>query len=285
MTLRAKKAEPSNKRLKLFMFSAFGVGKTTAAISFPRSYVIDGEKGTAHYSKLLDASGSHVFHTTSIDDVTEEVRTLGSTKHDYRTLVLDPITTLEADLMERVHKAYPKEGDMRKWQERDRTMRRLMTLILNLDMNVVVTAHGKVEYGDAMTKLGTTFDGWRRWPYAFDLVIELERRTRRRVGIVRKTRIEAFPDGAEFDFSYAEVARRYGADAVERAAEPVAVASAEQVAALKGLIDTVKLEEGVVDGWLRKAGVDSLEDLPAAIADKCIEFVRRKVTAATEGAS
>ena len=41
MALRAKAPEAVAKRLKLFMFGAAGVGKTTAAIQFPNSYIID----------------------------------------------------------------------------------------------------------------------------------------------------------------------------------------------------------------------------------------------------
>lgn len=266
------------KRLKLFLYSSFGVGKTTAAISFPRTYVIDGEKGTDHYAKQLKASGCEVYQTTDADDAIKEVRELKSSKHDFLTVAIDPVTTLEADLMEKCAEAFPGENDMRKWGMRDKTMRRLMNLLLALDMNVIVTAHAKTEYGEKMVKLGSTFDGWKRWPYSFDVVLELERRGTKRVATVRKTRIsDAFPDGDTFEFSYAEVARRYGAETLERAAEPVAIASAEQVVTLKELIDTVKLEEGAVDTWLRKAGVDALEDLPAAIAEKCIAHVRDKI--------
>lgn len=285
MALRGKKPEAMTKRLKLFIYSSFGVGKTTAAISFPRTYVIDGERGTDHYVKGLTASGSVVYQTTDVDDAIKEVRELKSSKHDFLTAAVDPVTTLEADLMEKCAEAFPGENDMRKWGMRDKTMRRLMNLLLGLDMNVIVTAHGKVEYGEKMVKLGTTFDAWRRWPYAFDLALELERRGTKRIAIVRKTRIsDAFPDGDTFEFSYAEVARRYGAETLERAAEPVAIASADQVATLRALIDTVKLEEGAVDGWLRKAGVDALEDLPAVLADKAITFVRNKI-AKTGGAT
>ena len=43
MALRARKPEAVTKRLKLFMFGPAGVGKTTAAIQFPNSYIIDCE--------------------------------------------------------------------------------------------------------------------------------------------------------------------------------------------------------------------------------------------------
>lgn len=279
MTLRAKKPEPVNKRLKLFLYGGPGIGKTTAAISFPDAYIIDGERGCEHYDKQIVANGGEVFPTVNAEDAIQEVRALGSEKHRFRTLVIDPINALEADLIERAEKEFG-AGDMRIWGTRDRTLRRLVNLIMSLDMNVVVTTHGKQEYGEKMVKLGTTFDGWKRLPYVFDLAIELERRGTRRVGIVKKTRLPGFIDGETFDFSYAEVARRYGTEVVERASQPVAIATAEQITALKALIDTVKLEEGAVEGWLRKAGVDTLEDLPGEIADKCIAFIKNKIAKA-----
>jgi hypothetical protein len=45
--LRGKKPEAINKRLKMFMYGGAGAGKTTAAIQFPNSYIIDCEKGPA----------------------------------------------------------------------------------------------------------------------------------------------------------------------------------------------------------------------------------------------
>jgi len=281
MALRAKKHEPVTKRLKLFLFGGPGAGKTTAAISFPRSYVIDGERGCDHYAKQLEASGSVLLQTTDPDDVVTEVRSLATEKHEYRTLVVDPITPMETTLIERGEKEFG-AGDMRIWGKRDRTLRRLTNLIMGLDMNVILTAHGKVDYGEKMVKLGTTFDGWKRLPYIFDLALELEKRGKRRVAIVRKTRLEGFGDGEEFDFSYEEVAKRYGQEVVSREAVPVAAATAEQTATLKGLIDTVKLEEGTVDKWLSKAGVEAIEDLPAEIAAKCIDHIRKKISNGAE---
>ena len=54
--LRARKPEAVTKRLKLFMFGPAGVGKTTAAIQFPNSYIIDCERGAENYDKLIAAS-------------------------------------------------------------------------------------------------------------------------------------------------------------------------------------------------------------------------------------
>ena len=67
--LRARKPEAVVKRLKLFMFGPAGVGKTTAAIQFPNSYIIDCERGCENYEKLINASNSVVYQTTDIHDV------------------------------------------------------------------------------------------------------------------------------------------------------------------------------------------------------------------------
>src|SRR5438128_1885251 len=83
--LRARKPEAVTKRLKMFMFGPAGVGKTTAAIQFPNSYIIDGERGTENYDKLITQSGSAVFQTTDIHEVVSEVKTLLTEKHEYRT--------------------------------------------------------------------------------------------------------------------------------------------------------------------------------------------------------
>src|SRR5688572_31957700 len=99
--LRAKKPEAVNKRLKLFMYGPAGVGKTTAAIQFPNSYIIDCERGAENYDKLIAASNSVVFQTTDIHEVMQEIRGLLTVQHDYRTLVIDPITTIYNDLLEK----------------------------------------------------------------------------------------------------------------------------------------------------------------------------------------
>src|SRR5678810_318522 len=97
--LRARKPEAVTKRLKLFMFGPAGVGKTTAAIQFPNCYIIDAERGSENYDKLITASGSAVFQTNDMNEVLAEVKALLTEKHEYRTLVIDPITTLYNDCL------------------------------------------------------------------------------------------------------------------------------------------------------------------------------------------
>ena len=291
MALKAKSPEAVDKRFKVFMFGGAGVGKTRAALQFGRNYHIDCERGADNYVDLYKASNSVRLQTTDYEEVIDQVRSLATEKHDYQTVTIDPVTTIESDLIMRsedhivaaimakgkstqAEAAMEAKGDMRVWRDRDRILKRLGLLLLNLDMNVIVISHGKVEYGDNMKKIGTTFDAWKRWEFMFDLSLEIARHGNRTVATVKKTRLAKFPHGDVFDFSYNAVRDRIGS-AIERPVETTVLASAEQVAELKRLVDIVKLPEGQTDKWLVAAQCDCFEDMPADKVAKCIEHVKK----------
>ena len=262
MALRARKPEAVTKRLKLFMFGPAGVGKTTAAIQFPNSYIIDCEKGAENYDRIVTASNSVVFQTTDINEVIQEVKSLLTERHEYRTLVIDPITTVYNDLLEKCELKVGTDFG-RHYGEANKTMKRLANLIMALDMNVVVTAHSKKEYGDNLRVLGHTFDGWRQLDYWFDLVIELGKKGKKRFAKVVKTRVDSFPDEDVFEWSYDAVKKRYDIAMLEKEADVVQLATGDQVREIKELLNIVRLPEGTTDKWFAKAGVDVWEDMPA----------------------
>src|SRR5690348_6890314 len=267
MALRAKKPEAVTKRLKLFMYGPAGVGKTTAAIQFPRSYIIDCERGAENYGKLINESGSVVMQTTDMQDAIDEVKALLTEKHEYRTLVIDPITTVYNDLLEKCEAKVGSDFG-RHYGAANKEMKRLANLIMALDMNVIVTAHAKTEYGANLSKLGYTFDGWRQLDYWFDLVIELGKKGKKRTAKVVKTRIETFPDEDVFEWSYDAIKKRYDASILEREAMTVALATPEHVREVKELLNIVRLPEGLVDKWFSKAQVDTWEDMSAETITK-----------------
>jgi DNA polymerase III delta prime subunit len=282
MALRAKKPEAIKKRLKLFMYGPAGVGKTTAAIQMARPYIIDSERGVEHakYVKLINESGGAVLQTNDANDVLAEVKALLTEKHDFRTLVIDPITPIYNDLLEKSEKKVGSDFG-RHYGEANKVMKRLMNLITALDMNVVMTAHAKKEYGDNLKVLGQTFDGWKSLDYLFDLVLELSRekgrKNAKRYATVVKTRLDEFPDQDVFEWTYDEVRNRYGGELLEREAKVVEMATPDQVRQLKELLDIVKLPEGTTEKWLAKAGVEAYDDMPADAISKCIDYVRGRM--------
>lgn len=280
MPLREKPPEAITKRLKAFMFSEAGVGKTTAAIQFPRPYIIDAEKGSENYDKLINGAGGVVFQSCDADEVVQEVKNLLTEKHDYRTLVIDPITPIYNDLLDKCEQQVGADFG-RHYGMANKTMKRLMNFIMSLDMNVIITAHAKTEYGPNLSKLGYTFDGWKNLPYIFDLVLELskvgEGAMSTRNARVRKTRIEKFKDGEVFEWSYKAIKDRYDVSVLERQAQQVSLATPEQVREVKDLLNIVRLPDDTVEKWWKKANVDSWEDMPADAIAKCIEHVRKKL--------
>ncbi len=289
--LRAKKPEAVNKRLKLFMFGPAGVGKTTAAIQFPNSYIIDCEKGAENYDRLITASNSVLFQTTDIHEVIQEVKSLLTEPHDYRTLVIDPITTIYNDLLEKCEAQVGSEWG-RHYGAANKTMKRLANLIMALDMNVVITAHAKKEYqtsgngSNTLAVVGQTFDGWKQLDYWFDLVVELSRgKTDRkptkthdpkRFAKVVKTRLEQFPDGEVFEWSYDAIRKRSDVESLERTPHSIRLATPDQVAEITNLLTLVRLPENTVEKWFAKAGVDMWEDMSQDTIQKCIDFVKNR---------
>ena len=283
MSLRARKPEAVTKRLKLFMFGPAGVGKTTAAIQFPNSYIIDCEKGAENYDKLITASNSVVYQTTDINEVLAEVKSLLSEKHEYRTLVIDPITMVYNDLLEKCEAKVGTDFG-RHYGEANKMMKRLANLIMALDMNVVITAHAKAEYGQNFSKIGYTFDGWKQLDYWFDLVIELGKKGKKRLAKVVKTRLEQFPDDEAFEWSYDSIKKRYDVSILEREAIVMQLATPEQLREIKDLLSVVRMPEGTTEKWFAKAGVDVWEDMSADVLQKCIEFVKYRLPSSSAAA-
>jgi len=279
--LRARKPEGVTKRLKLFMFGPAGVGKTTAAIQFPNSYIIDCEKGAENYDKLIAESNSVLFQTTDINEVIQEVKALLTEKHDFRTLVIDPITTIYNDLLEKCEAQVGSDWG-RHYAAANKTMKRLANLIMALDMNVVITAHAKKEYGQNLVVVGQTFDGWKQLDYWFDLVVELakNKKGKGRHAKVAKTRLEEFPDQEIFEWSYDAIRKRYDIHQLEREAMTVRLATQDQVGEIHSLLAIVRLPEGTVEKWFAKAGVDTWEDMPFEMLQKCIDFVKNRFPSA-----
>lgn len=283
MALRAKKPTATEKRLKMFMYGPPGVGKTTAALQFPRPYFIDTERGAENdqYVDLLNKSGGAYLFTTSPDELIAEVKSLISEKHEFRTLVIDPLTVIYNDLIDKGIDAAGGTDFGRHKAFADRPIKHLCALLTRLDMNVIITSHAKAKWvrgkdakgKDTVIEDGMTFDCYGRLDYIFDLVVELTKRGKDRVGTVKKSRITTFAEGEIFPFSYDTVAEKYGRNVLERDAAPVALATQEQCDTLKEMLAARKDGEAMLATWLEKADANDLSELTAEQAQKAIVFL------------
>lgn len=285
MALRGKKPEEITKRLKAFFYGVSGVGKTMAAIQFPAPYVIDAERGAenSQYVDALKKNGGVIFQTTDFDDLILEVRSLLSEKHTYKTLVIDPLTIIYSNLLNSCADKLGKNGKDgtergRHYLEAEKHMKRLLQLLMRLDMNVIITSHAKPEYapGGEMTIIGTTFDCYKKLDYLFDLAIEVTKRGKVRKGLVKKTRIASFEEGELFDFCYAEIAKKYGKDVIEKEAAIQKLVSKEQLSKIYELVYYSPVTQETMDKTLNKAGVSCYEDLTEEQAQKIIDWLEPK---------
>ncbi len=213
-----------------------------------------------------------------------EVTSLLSEKHSYKTVIIDPLTVVYNDLLDKSAKSLVTREDPlgtafgRHKAAADRKVKHLLNLLVRIDMNVIITSHAKMQWGDGMVKLGNTFDCYSKLDYLFDLVFEVEKRGKdQRVGIVKKTRHEGFKEADIFPFCYEEIANRYGREVLERKARPETLATTEQVDELTNLVGILKITEDVVDKWLDKANAAKFSEMPTETIIKCIDFCKSKV--------
>jgi len=278
MALKAKKPQQIEQRLKALFYGQAGVGKTMAAIQFPKPYIIDTEGSTnkPQYVKAINKVDGVVFMTVDFDEMINEIKSLLSEKHDYKTLVIDSLTLLYNDLLDKAEKKVGTDFG-RHYGEANKRMKQLLNLLFRIDMNVIITSHSKNEYGQNLAVLGQTFDCYKKLDYLFDLVFEIQKRGQTRVGIIKKSRIESLPDGETFPFSYDEIADRYGRGVLEREAIAEVLASKEQVAHLRHLVDLFKEPEEVVQKWLDKANAETFEEMNEEIIKKLITHMESKL--------
>lgn len=289
MPLKAKKPDPAKKRLKMFIFGTWGAGKTTAIMQFPKSVIIDTEKGTENYSKTIAKSESVVLQTSNAETIKEEIKTLLTEKHEFRTLDIDPITEVRKSIEEkwlRVFDKYAKnekevemqDYGMRYWAKVNGEYRSVLRMLKQLDMNVILTAHQKDIY-EGNTKTGVGPDAGKNDGHMFDYIFQVSIENGKLIARTRKERCEIgenkFPP--EFEWSYQNFCKFYGKDDIEKEAAPVQLASEEQVTEMKRLLSIVKTDDGWETSVLNKADADTWDELTADQIFKSIDYLNKKL--------
>lgn len=265
------------------------MGKTWTSLDFPSCYYIDCEGGAdlGHYTDKLKQSGGVYFGVEqgSLDfpSVIGQIQALATEKHEYKTVIIDSITKIfnneiaaEAD---RLDKAGQSNEFGRDKKPAVALIRTLISWLQRLDMNVILIAHEKPLWGvvnKQRAEIGVTFDCYDKLEYELHLVMNIAKLPNRRNAIVKKTRLTGFADGDVFEWSYPEFAKRYGRDVLEAEATQVVLATEEQVAEIKYLIQIVKLPEGYPEKCLTAANAASWEEMDSDKLAKTIDYIKLK---------
>lgn len=288
-----KKAAAHGKRLKILLHGPSGSGKTTLALQYPRPVVLDLEGGTERYG---DSYEFDVLTTTSPDEVMVAIEWLRTSSHPYLTAVIDPITVYWEALQKKYSEIFLRRNkgskghrfefydlQPRDWMTIKAEYKQLIRYLIDLDMNVVVTAREKPLYADAgfMRVVGETFDCEKSLPYWFDTVVRLYRDDKGRfLGICQKDRSNRLPQG-EFEVSYQLFEGLYFKDDLDRVAKPITPATADQLKRINAYINEFKISPEKVAMRLASYEAESLEDLSEEDAESIIQ--KFKVALAKKG--
>lgn len=293
-TTKLKAKPPEEVRpghTKALEFGASGTGKTWLALAFPAPFYIDTEGGAdlAHYMQRLKASGGGYLGpedgSCDFDTIIGQMQALATEKHGYKTLVIDSITKVyQTTIAREAERLGDKDAFGASKKPAIAQMRRFVNWINRIDMNVLCIAHDTAEWGNVggqRQEIGRIPDVWDKLVYELDLTLRIEKHSSGyRTATVFKSRLTGFPDGDRFslqekgvDVGYAEYAARYGKDFIEAAPKAIVLATAEQCAEIRRLLEVVKVTEESVRKILEKAQAETWEELNIEQAEKTVSYL------------
>ncbi len=280
-----KKAEASDRRIKAFFWGDAGSGKTVLALQFPKPVMIDLEGGSVLYRA---SRKFEVMDATTADEVMEAVNFLLAGNHDYRTLIIDPITIYWQALQAKYSEIFLRRNKGSKgyrfefydfqpkdWLTIKAELKMLVRKLIALDMNVIVTAHQKTKYkeGEMMVSAGETFDAEKGLPFMFDVIVQLYVDEKgRHFGKTIKDRSEKLPKDP-FPMEYALFERMFGAEALGRKAKAVEFATDEQKEQIRTFIQSSGMTSEQVSARLADYGATTVDDLTKAKAAEIIKKI------------
>lgn len=268
---------------KFMIYGDSGVGKTLFSLEFPKPYLIDTEGGAVreqYTQKLKSVGGAYFGKEEGSQDfkaVINEVRELCTTKHEYKTLIIDSFTYL---YMLEAAEAEAKGGSDfgRDKKAANIPTRQLISQLEKCDLNVILICHSKQSWerrGKDIINTGTTFDGYEKLEYILDLAIEIQKGGK--TFYIKKSRITGFPQGDSFPLSYDKFADVYGRAVIEKEATPIVLATPEQVSRLENLVEGLKVGEDVIEKWLTKCNVDNFSEMSNEQISSLIAFCEKRI--------
>ena len=170
------------------------------------------------------------------------------------------------------------------YQKANQDFSTLMSALVELDMNVLLTSHAKALYDVTVTNgkasmetCGDTFDCYKKTPYLFDLILEIRNIAGERLALVKGSRLQEFKEGENFEFSYKNFCDKYDIETLERAAIPVEVATSVQLKELQSLITLFHIPKETYAKWLSKYHAANFAEMSTDDIGKCINHLNSQL--------
>jgi hypothetical protein len=276
-----KATEPS--RPKTTVFGKAGIGKTWGALDWPATYYIDTEAGAdlSHYTDKLKKSGGVYFGreqgSQDFATVIEQVKALATEPHPYKTLVVDSLSKIyNLEVNKEAERLGEKDGYGASKKPAVRMSGTLIRWLDKVDMNVILICHEKPEWSKG-EQVGFIPDAHEKLEYELHLCLRILKEGDSRKAFVKKSRLTEFTEGMRFDWSYQEFTKRYDRRVMEASAKQIVIASPEQLIELNELLEIVRVPDGEIEKWLKKANVETLTELSVDKMQACIEMLKGRM--------
>lgn len=276
------------KRPKVLIYGPPGVGKTWASLSWPSVFYIDTEGGADldHYrAKLREAGGAYLGvdqGALDFDVVIGQMQALATERHHYRTVVIDSVSKLwNVALVDEQEALGAKDAFGAYKKVPTRKFASLIKWVNRLDLNVIFIAHQKEIWGLNDNKqrevIGYGADAQDKIEYDLHLVLRIAKLGGSRYAYIGKSRLPSFTEGERFGWTYQDFAERYGKDVIEKEAQPVVLATPEQIAEIQHLLTVVKMPDDWQDKVFKKAGVEEWSEMDQDKADACLKMLKERI--------
>ncbi len=294
MALKAKKPVVKDARFKAVVYANRGVGKTHFCCSFPNSYFIDSEglEAHPHFVEMLVKNGSDLARINEMSEIIAEVKMLLSTKHAYKTLVIDSISfpfhllaNMEAERLSKKGRGDTEGTEFgANMAKAKRQVFELGMLLSRLDMNVLVTAHEKTKY-EKGEEIGKVSDVSEKMEYALGSVLHLRRQGKNIKVFVEKSRYTALPTSEMLDFNegYELLCERLGKAVFEKECEPEKLANLQQLEEVDILIQNLNVPEEWLNKKLASYRASKLSQLNSNDMDELIALLKGRLAQKNKG--
>lgn len=287
MALRAKKPEMKQTRFKALVYGNAGTGKTHLCCSFPAPYYIDTEglEDYEHFQQMIIDNKGDIIKLNHLEEIIEEIKALLSTKHEYKTLIIDsisfPYTWLAQAEIERLVKRSPgTEGTEfgANVAKGKRLAAKIGILLSQLDMNVIVISHEKAKFENGK-ELGQTFDVPDKLAYSLGAVLRMIKMGKSRKLFVVKSRYKQLEGDSmiEFDEQYPTIENLFGKEMFHRESISFDIATEDQVRELEKFIVDLNISDELQKKWLKHANATGFEFMEKEKIQKVIDHLKSKI--------